>query len=286
MSNRLRRTESRIRTLADLRAVTAAMRGIAAARAREAEARLAGVERHAAIVAASIADVLAVDRRGPPECLPADAADTLMAIVVLSQGGFVGPLNERVLARADDELTRSARILLVGGHGVRIAAERGLACDWVYSMAANAALVPALAREVARQVLGEAGRSGPSRLVVIHAESRAGGQLEVATRRLLPFDFSRFGRTSTATLPRLQIPLEQLLAALVAQFLHTGIHAALLLGLLAENTARREAVSAMHGHLDQKLESAHAEYRSLRQEEITAEILELAGARIRVKSTV
>ncbi|MDE3011047.1 MAG: F0F1 ATP synthase subunit gamma [Pseudomonadota bacterium] len=279
MSNRLGRAESRIHTLADLRAVTAAMRGIAAARAREAEARLTGVDRHAAIVAASIADALAVDSGGPPEFLAADAAGPPMAIVVLSQGGFVGTLNERVLATADAELTRSARILLLGGHGVRIAAERGLACDWVYSMAANAALVPALAREVARQVLGEAARSPPSRLVVIHAESRAGGQLDVATRLLLPFDFSRFGRASAATLPRLQIPLEQLLAALVAQFLHTRIHAALLLGLLAENTARREAVSAMHGNLDHKLESAHAEYRSLRQEEITAEILELSGTR-------
>ena len=74
------------------------------------------------------------------------------------------------------------------------------------------------------------------------------------------------------------LPPEALLAALTANYMHAALCQAALHSFAAENEARMAAMAAAHRHIDQQLQTLELTRRIVRQEEITAEIIELAAA--------
>ncbi len=68
-----------------------------------------------------------------------------------------------------------------------------------------------------------------------------------------------------------------LLDALTPDYLHAQLCRAALHSFAAENEARMEAMAAAHNQTERQLASLQATQRRVRQEEITAEIIELAA---------
>ena len=64
---------------------------------------------------------------------------------------------------------------------------------------------------------------------------------------------------------------------LTADYLHAQLCNAALHAFAAENEARMEAMAAAHNQIERQLSSLRATQRLVRQEEITAEIIELAA---------
>ena len=83
-------------------------------------------------------------------------------------------------------------------------------------------------------------------------------------------------QTNTAA-PLLNLPPESLLETLTADYLHAELCHAALHGFAAENEARMEAMAAAHTQTERQLAALQATQRRVRQEEITAEIIELAA---------
>ncbi len=107
------------------------MRGIAAARAHEAQQRLPGIRASAATVGAAIGDVLAIAT--PRHAGPADRPPQGMHLVVVlcAEQGFVGSFNEHILDRAQRSGEAGpCEFLLVGTRGIMAAQERGLPLAW------------------------------------------------------------------------------------------------------------------------------------------------------------
>jgi hypothetical protein len=87
-----------------------------------------------------------------------------------------------------------------------------------------------------------------------------------------------------ATRPLMQLPPDALIASLSGDYVHALVCKAALHAFAAENEARMEAMSAAGNQITRELGAFEATLRRVRQEAITAEIIELgtgtASARV------
>ena len=84
-------------------------------------------------------------------------------------------------------------------------------------------------------------------------------------------------RPNDVNAPLLNLPSETLLIELTADYLHEQLCNTALHAFAAENEARMEAMASARSQIERKLSTLLATQRIVRQEEITAEIIELAA---------
>jgi F-type H+-transporting ATPase subunit gamma len=86
--------------------------------------------------------------------------------------------------------------------------------------------------------------------------------------------------------PIVTLPPEQLLDQLAEEYVYAELCAAVMLSYAAENEARMQAMIAARSNVERKLDELTASYRNLRQEEITAEIIELSAGTLASTNSV
>ncbi|MDR3372403.1 MAG: F0F1 ATP synthase subunit gamma, partial [Ancalomicrobiaceae bacterium] len=104
-----------------------------------------------------------------------------------------------------------------------------------------------------------------------------GKGIDVQRRPLFPVDLTLFPQPKAAEPPLLNLPPKMLLRSLTADYLHAQLCRAALHAFAAENEARMQAMAAAHGQVERQMASLQARQRLVRQEEITAEVIELAA---------
>jgi F-type H+-transporting ATPase subunit gamma len=278
MSGKLAEIEARSATARQLDAVIGAMRGIAAARSREAQWRLPGIRSSAATVGAAIGAVLPYGRG---EHASANALDHGVRIVIAlcSEQGFVGSFNERILDYARTCLDGTqCELLIVGTRGEMVANERRLPFVWRSPAASHANDVSPLAGRITDALYAHLANRAVDRVSVVHAVPGVASSNGLVEHRLIPFDFSRFQAVDHAQPPLLNLPAESLLAGLVEAYVFVEICEALMLSFAAENEARVRAMLAARANVRDTLDELTQSYRRVRQDEITADIAELATA--------
>jgi F-type H+-transporting ATPase subunit gamma len=279
MTERLSDVMARIGSVRQLSSVIGAMRGIAAARAREARERVEGVRAYARTVGAAIGQALALVESAAGA--PPDARDGHLIIALCAEQGFAGPFNRRVLDAAERLMNSDGRLpaelLLLGGRGLAAAEERGLTVGWSASMVAHVDEAAALADRVTEQLYARLDEGRATRVTLVHATPALSGEVHVVERTLAPFDFARFPRTRNPSPPLISLPPGILLAQLAEEYVFAELCEALTLSLAAENEARMRAMTAAKSNVSSMLDELVARSRQLRQEEITNEIIELGG---------
>ncbi len=274
MTERLADINARIDGIGQLKAVVNAMRGIAAARARQARSQLTAVDSYAATIAVAIGRTLELD---PIEHPSAASQSTRSALVLFcAEQGFAGAFSERVLDAAGADLATS-ELFLIGTRGGVAAAERNIATSRKIPMPSHSQGIPKLADTIAEALYTRIATGEISRLDAVFSERQPGHGIEVRHRRLFPFDMTQFPRPSDANAPLLNLAPEALLSELTADYLHAQLCTAALHAFAAENEARMEAMAAAHNQIERQLSELQATQRHVRQEEITAEIIELAA---------
>ncbi|TAM04420.1 MAG: hypothetical protein EPN70_11505 [Paraburkholderia sp.] len=292
MSGKLGEIENRIAATHQLDAVIAAMRGIAASRSHEAQARLAGIRAAAATAGAAIGEVLAlapvhavareaaagraaavsstVDER-------ADRADGgAVCIVVGTEQGFAGALNDELVAHARRlDGARVHRWMLVGSRLVSAAAGHGVTGAWSAPMVAHPDGVPQLAVRIADALYARLADGKHATRVSVVSALPGESHLRIAQRTLVPFDFTRFRVSQRTQPPLLNVAPERLVAGLVEFYVFVELCETLMLSFAAENEARVRAMLAARANVQKRLTDLTQRYRALRQDEITAEIVEL-----------
>ena len=278
MSGKLGEVESRIGTVHQLEAVITAMRGSAAARSREARSRLDGIRAYAAAIGGAIGQALALVPEPDPQPRKSRSPQAHVVIVLSSEQGFAGTFNERVLDAAEQHLkANGSELLIVGDRGAMVAAERGLVFAWSASMVAHAEEVPLLASRITDTLYSRLEQDQVARVTVIHAVPAPSASVEIVERTLLPFDFARFKVTPRSIPPITTLPVEQLIADLAEEYVYAQLCEEVLLSFAAENEARMVAMIAARNNVARKLDELVANFRRLRQEEITGEIIELSA---------
>jgi F-type H+-transporting ATPase subunit gamma len=274
MIERLADISARIDGTRQLSAVVNAMRGIAAARAQQARSQLIAVDSYAATIAAAIGRALTMLPSAPPD---GSRRSTRPALVLFcAEQGFAGAFSEHVLNAAGGDLTASD-LFLIGTRGAAVAAERGVTIGWKSPMPSHSPGIPKLADRIAEALYARISTGEIDRLDAVFSQWQPGHGIHVVRNRLFPFDMSAFPCPTDANAPLLNLAREMLLSELTADYMHAQLCNAALHAFAAENEARMEAMAAAHNQIERKLSSLQATQRLVRQEEITAEIIELAA---------
>jgi F-type H+-transporting ATPase subunit gamma len=282
MSNKLSEVQGRISSVHELESVVSAMRGIAAARSREAQSRIDAIRACANIVGTAIADALRLEQRdeGSTHASPhANAAsDAEVVIILCAEQGFVGTFNEHVVETATQRPSfRSAEYFLLGDRGLAVAAEHGLTIGWSAPMVAHADEVPALADRITGALYERLNAGRATRVTLLHAVPNPSETIDVVESALWPFDFKRFKQAIRADPPLVTLPPHRLLAKLAEEYIYAQLCEAIMLSFAAENAARMRAMIAARANVHDTLDKLIGESRRLRQDEITSEIVELSS---------
>lgn len=265
---------NRIHGVHQLDAVVGAMRGIAATRAQQSRGLLTGIRSYADLIAQSIAQAL---RLLPPDGLsPAVVAGAGALILFAAEGGFVGAFGDRML-HATQDLPLATQLFLIGTRGARQAEERRLRPIWHTAMAAHVGSVPAVAARIADALYRLLPDAGVSRVAVVFPMWTPGAGLVVEHRSLLPLDRRHFAALPPADAPLISLPPALLLERLAEEYVYAQLCEAAMHAFAAENEARAAAMVRARSNVETMLVELQAEERRLRQEAITAEVIELRG---------
>ncbi len=252
--------------------VFTAMRGLAAARSRDAQRSLEGVRSYAQAVGAAIQAALPFAPTDPPQ-----HADMEKRIVLAfcSEQGFAGAFDERVL-RAAARAGSKARLYVVGHKGKASATERGLTVAWSTPMAAHAIDATAVAERIADALYDDVATGAATQVTLVHMAPATLPELEIVTRPLIPLDLARFPTPTSLAPPLFNLSPRQLLSTLAEEYVFAELCEATLLSYASENFARMQAMTSARSNVRKTLDELTARHRRLRQEQITEELLELS----------
>lgn len=256
---------SRIEGIRQLGSVVRAMTGIAGARARTARTQIAAVDGYAD----TLGDALGQAMAGLPHQETETTARPAL-VVFCAEQGFVGGFSERVLDGAGGNLD-DAELFLIGSRGAAIAAGRGITPVWTAAMPSRSASLP----KFADQILGAVFAQGGLRAVSVVHTIWSRGQAQVERRALFPL--APAAAVPALASPLTNLPAPDLAASLGLDRLHALMTRVALLAFVAENEARMAAMSAASRQIEDELGLLEALARRLRQEAITAEIIEIAA---------
>ena len=284
MTERLADIDARIGGIRQLGAVVNAMRGIAAARVQQANTQLAAVDSYAAIIVAAIGRALVLapspgpSSPGARSTLPNDAQKPARVALVLfcAEQGFAGAFSQRVLDATGDDLGKS-ELFLVGTRGNTALLERGIKAGWTCAMPAHSPGIPKLADGIVQALYARIATGEIDRLDAVFSRWESGEGTRVERRHLFPFDTAAFPLPKNPNAPLLNMKPATLLKELTADYMHAQLCEAALHAFASENEARMEAMAAARSQIERQLSSLQATQRMVRQEEITAEIIELAA---------
>lgn len=274
VSVRLSDISARIDGVRQLGAVVGAMRGIAAARAQQARAQLAAVDSYSKTIATAIGR--AIDFLPPAGASPKGEAIRPALVVFCAEQGFAGAFSERVLAAIKDDLGK-CELFLIGTRGQRAIASQGIVAGWKSAAPSHSAGVPQLADRIVEALYGRLASGAIDALDVVFSRWRSGEGADILRQRLFPFDFSAFPSPVGGEPPLLNLAPDVLLRALAADYMHAQLCRAGLHAFAAENQARMEAMAAARKQVERQLATLQVRQRLVRQEEITAEVIELAA---------
>jgi F-type H+-transporting ATPase subunit gamma len=274
MTDRLADITARIGGIRQLGAVVNAMRGIAAARAQQARNQLVAVDGYAKTIQLAIGRTLAfLPPADPPQ---ARRAIRPALVVFCAEQGFAGAFSERVLASVRGDLGK-CELFLIGTRGRAAIADTGIVAGWESAMPSHSPGIPRLADRVVEALYVRIASGDIDALDVVFSRWSPGAGAEVKRQRLFPFDLSAFPRAIAANPPLLNLSPDVLIRALAADYMHAQLCRAGLHAFAAENQARMEAMAAARKQVERQLSELQGRQRLVRQEEITAEVIELAA---------
>jgi F-type H+-transporting ATPase subunit gamma len=275
VTERLREVTAHIQGVRQLGTVVTAMRGVAAARAQQSRGLLPGIRAYAASIAASVAQAL---RLLPPQRAARRHGPQALVLFAAEQG-FAGAFSDHVLDVAGAEAGSSV-LFVVGSRGARRAEERHLAPAWQTAMAAHPASVPTSAERVLEALYQRLDQEAFSRVRMVFPIWSPAHGLRIERRSLLPLDPSHFADLPPADVPLVTLPPEELLQQLAEEYVYSQLCEAAMHAFAAENEARTATMQRAKTRVEDMLASLQAEERRVRQEDITAEVIELSTSRI------
>jgi len=288
---RLAEIEHRVGSLSELSRIVSAMRSIASMRVQEAALTLPSVREYGAQLAEALHDALAIvaDRshgvggedfssvaRSAPQQSTNPYDEGRALVIFMSEHGFVGGFNERLMTAAGSDLNRSVRLFILGARGAALVEERGYEATWSQSMALRLGGISHTVRCLQERLYPLIASGGITHVEVIFGRYQRGVAPEIERAPLFPLALPAIRtRDRRAVSPLHNLPGAQLIERLTAEYLLAQLTEAATESLAAENGARFAAMESGHDHISRRLGALHLEASRARQEEITTELLDL-----------
>lgn len=224
-----------------------------------------------------------VQRHGP---LPVEDGSTALPIVVAfgSDHGLCGNYNETVAEEVVRRIGTQAgvKLVCVGAQMEDALAGQGLRPEITLLPPATAEGLGRLAGRLIAELdtMRQTSSARAIAVSLVFTQRAEHGQQHPTAQRLLPLDpalISGFTQRPWASrsLPQVSLPPDQMLAALIRSYLFAGLYRAAAEAMVTENAARLARMQQAERSVDEQLEGLTAEMRSVRQEEITTELLDV-----------
>jgi len=277
MTERLADISARIDNVRQLDSVVTAMRGIAASRAQQSRNLLTGVEAYTETISLAIGEALCCIASNGSSMAGAPGGGHAL-VVFCAEQGFAGGLSDRVLEAAG-ETAGQMQLIVVGTRGAAIAGERGFVARKIVAMPTRIDGVPALANLIADALYAGIAAGSIMRVSILYPRLDGGHDLKIERSALFPIEFEKFRKRTSALPPLLTLAPETLIERLAAEYVYARLCEAAMHAYAAENQARMDTMSAASNNIDRTLETLKQRENQIRQEEVTAEIVELSAGR-------
>jgi len=203
-----------------------------------------------------------------------------MVVALCTDRGFVGALNEHVL-RAAFEAGRPASVLVVGARGVAFAREQGMAVIDAGNLATHVGGIGEVADRIGDLIAKRMPADQPVAVDVVHPRRSAERGTVIERRPLLPLLPSSKERPDPGQRPITMLPAGALLSQIAVEYVHARLVEFVAETFAATNAATLEVLQAAHTHLDDMIVELRRTENVIRQENITAEVLEVISGRMR-----
>ena len=273
-------------TADDLAGIVRTMKALAAVSIRQYEAAVRSLSDYARTVELGLHVVL----RDLPEPQPASArhaARPMGAVVFGSDHGLCGRFNDDIVRHALErmaELSEGAevRLLVIGARASSLLEHAGQPVEEFLFVPASASGIASMVRQILLKIDAWEQRCGVERVYLFHQRPTVGERHRPVGARLLPVNLARFHRLETQrwpgrTLPTYSMDRPVLFSALLKQHFFVSVFRACAESLAAENASRLAAMQAAEKNLSERQVELHAEFRRMRQDAITSELLDVVA---------
>ena len=281
MTQTLERLTQRTDTMGSIRSIVRTMKTMSAINALPYEQAAQAIEAYRETILTGFHAF--VQCNGP---LPVDHDRAAAPIVIAfgSDHGLCGNYNEIVA----DEVQRTtgsasgATVICVGAQMEDALVGQGISPQTTLLPPATAEGLGRLAGRVIAILdqMRQASKTGATTVSLVFTKRGEHGLQRPITQKLLPLDpamTTRFSKDPWASrsLPQLTPPPAVLLAALIRSYLFAEIFRAAAEAMMTENAARLARMQQAERSVDEQLDALTAEMRSVRQTEITTELLDV-----------
>ncbi len=262
-----------------LKDVVRTMKVLAAASIRQYEQAVSAVADYGRTVELGFKVVLR--RTGLPQAVSKDGGRS--AIVIGSDHGLCGRFNEVLADFAARHLEGRGEIrLLAIGARIDLALQtRGWVAEESFFAPGSVSGITFTVQQMLEKI--ESWREeGVETVDLFHHRHSGQGHYQPEVQRLLPLDALRFAGWQRQpwpgrSLPTFSMAAEKLLAALVRQHLFISLYRACAESQAAEHGQRLLSMQLAEKNISQRLEELTMAHHQLRQEQITAELLEVVS---------
>lgn len=284
MTQTLEALTRRDETLTSIRGIVHTMKTISAINAMPYERAARSIEAYHRTVRSGLRAFVA--RTGPIALPQAEPVDTIV-VVFGSDHGLCGNYNEVLAEKVQAEIaplkaaTSGVRILCVGAQMNDALAGQGLSPESVFLPPASADGIGRLASSIVTR-LDDIGHGEPhNRKVTLAFTQRAGrGQHEPVLVPLLPLGQAFLAGLAdrpweSRSLPDYSMPPLDLFAALLRSHIFASVFRASAEAMVTENAARLALMQQAEQSVDDRLDEVKGQLRSVRQDDITTELLDV-----------
>ncbi|QYX55963.1 F0F1 ATP synthase subunit gamma [Roseovarius sp. SCSIO 43702] len=280
MAQTLERLTRRTATMKSIRGIVRTMKTMSAINAAPYEQAAEAIDAWRETVLDGLHGFLRCN--GPIVQAATDRSERVL-IVLGSDHGLCGNYNE-LLARevAAHPHAATARVICVGAQMEDALGGEGVTPAVTLLPPANVDGLIRLAGQLVTRLDTLRAEAGPGDLAatLIYTQRGAHGLQAPVTQTLLPLDPRMLDDLAqrpwvSRSLPRFSMPAADLLAALVRNLVFATLYRAAAEALVTENAARLARMQQAEQSVDENLEELEGETRSVRQSEITTELLDV-----------
>jgi len=281
-----RELQDRLENLGLIDHVVRSMRAMSAIRWRRANNSLAAVERYAAQVQAQLS--LAVSHPTPlvrePSRWSKGAIDRIGLIVVSSDHGLCGPFNTVLFHSADVYIERwraagkAVDLIALGEFARRYYCDKEDFCHlvWSHRFPLTQAVSFIETREIWQTVEKLYQQEDLDELYIVYNTFISFGRYQQRLVRLLPPELTPMDIAPDMQ-PLLGSDAAELQEFLLFEHLALQLYLGLVESMVSEHSARLQAMDAAKSNIDERTEELERAFHIVRQQGITAEMLEIAS---------
>lgn len=276
----------RIGSTEDLQSLVRSMKTLSAVGMRQLEQAEASLGRFRHTIDLGLQIIL---RQHAPRLGPGARGAGAQALVVIgSDRGLCGSFNDTVAELAHRHVERerpdrpSIHVMAVGGLAALRLGNRGIVPDEVLPLAGSVQGLGEACERILIRLDSLLQQQDVQHVATIFNRRNDAGEIVPSAHVLLPLGLDHLRALERAPWPSRRLPTfsiapEMLFSWLVRQHLLADINHAMLSSMVAENAARLAAMQRAGRNIDDKLQEMTAEFRRLRQDAITTELMDIVG---------